>query len=318
MFNKLVEKILTELNLKVKKRLPSKKGYRNTSIPIITENNETLNIIIYKKEKGIKKRILTANSVSNYLFSKQIPTRKSLYMLESGNGRIIGIYNYLEGKTIFWEQYTRECIKELGKLMSDIHFKLNDFNDIKKIPDIKEVTLNTFGYIERYFQKDGVVSALKHKLFLEINNEKIEDIGKKIKTFESKDIGVLHMDFVRSNILFDSDTNPKEIVGVIDWEKVAFGPYIFDIARTLAFLLVDCKYKKRRKIYKYFIKSGYLKRGKNKNISLKGLDFLLDFYLLYDLYKFLLHNPYEFLNQNEHFLRTRDILVSRNILNVVQ
>jgi thiamine kinase-like enzyme len=132
---------------------------------------------------------------------------------------------------------------------------------------------------------------------------------------------ILHMDLVRGNILFIK--NSSEIAGVIDFEKVAYGNITFDIARTLAFLMVDCKYKSYDKIYKYFIKSGYNKYGNNgyvpiiintKQSKFYLLDELVKFYLLYDLYKFLKHNPYEYLNNNHHFIRTRDILLEKRIL----
>jgi hypothetical protein len=133
------------------------------------------------------------------------------------------------------------------------------------------------------------------------------------------------MDFVRSNILFDdTDTsNALAITGILDFEKTAQGNPVFDIARTLAFLLVDCKYKPADKVRKYFLRSGYIKRGASTfqdiyitdhNGKVNVLEQLLDVFLMHDFYKFLRHNPYESLESNEHFMRTRDMLVQRGFV----
>jgi Ser/Thr protein kinase RdoA (MazF antagonist) len=120
----------------------------------------------------------------------------------------------------------------------------------------------------------------------------------------------LHMDFVRGNILFDDD----KITGILDFEKASLGHVIMDVSRTLAFLLVDCKYKTPEKVRKYFLKSGYFKDTGGKIINLKLMDLLIEMFLTYDFYKFLRHNPYESLLQNQHYLRTRDILINLGVI----
>jgi len=121
----------------------------------------------------------------------------------------------------------------------------------------------------------------------------------------------LHMDFVRGNILFEDE----RITGILDFEKTAVGHPLFDVARTLAFLLVDCKYKTEDEIYRYFLQSGYHKRGAAKLDYYPGLlERLVEFFLLHDFYKFLRHNPYESLNDNEHFVRTVSILTRGGVL----
>ena len=44
------------------------------------------------------------------------------------------------------------------------------------------------------------------------------------------------------------------------------------------------------------------------------LEPLVAMMLLYDFYKFLRDNPYESLDKNHHFRRTRDILIARKVL----
>ena len=315
----LISNILTQINLKVESILPSSSGYRNTSIPVITDKG-TYNIVIFKREKDNKEGLYRANLVSNYLYSKGFPTRKLVKTLKSSESpsRYICIYNYLEGKTIPWEMYDMNLLKELGRTMSDMHFLSNDFNQTNILPSIKTESLELLKRMQKYFSTPGVIEAMKNKLKLKLEREYLNSLEDKIKNVSETSSGVLHMDFVRGNILFDSDIKPEKIVGIIDWEKVSFGPYVFDIARTLAFLYVDCKYKDDIKVKKYFLTSGYLKRGKNKNVNLNDLDVLVDFYLFYDICKFLLHNPYESLYQNEHFNETIRLAIFHGLVSVVQ
>ena len=127
------------------------------------------------------------------------------------------------------------------------------------------------------------------------------------------------MDFVRGNILF-AESKPeyklqlgdKAISGIIDLEKASFGHPVWDIGRSLAFLMVDCS-QPVNKIIKYFITSGYRKRG-HQQTSLTSLKEVLDIFLVYDFYKFLRDNPYEDLSENHHYKKTRDILVASNML----
>jgi len=78
---------------------------------------------------------------------------------------------------------------------------------------------------------------------------------------------------------------------------------------------VDCKHKPYIKTYKYFLYSGYQKRGQVKNIGNDNdRNSFIDMFLFYDLYKFLLHNPYESLLQNEHYIRTKDLLIRHDIV----
>ncbi len=120
--------------------------------------------------------------------------------------------------------------------------------------------------------------------------------------------------------------NNVTVTGILDFEKTAYGHPLFDIARSLAFLLIDCKYKDAAKIRKYFLQSGYAKRGQTtlplinlhtRDTSVSLLEQLIDLFLLHDFYKFLLHNPYESLARNEHYQRTEQLLLERGLIRSV-
>ena len=189
--------------------------------------------------------------------------------------------------------------------------------------------------MERYFAVPDVRRALEDKLHLTVfsNFHSYQSLLKQFdKVVEPRD-HILHMDLVRGNVLFDVDTvspwriDDVSISGIIDFEKAATGHRVFDIARTLAFLLVDCASKDRSSIYRYFLHSGYNKRGKcsfERNETIVGipahevLNKLIGFLLLHDLYKFLKHTPYESLESNHHFIRTRDILIDYGMIRLVK
>ncbi len=213
-------------------------------------------------------------------------------------------------------------LKLLGMSMSNMHAVLQQAPHVHHA--IADECLALCERMRRYFSDGGVIKALYNKLALEVDQSSFAHfytvllVGQRMP-----DQQVLHMDFVRGNILFTGESEALEISGILDFEKTAYGHRVFDIARTLAFLLVDCKFKSESKVRKYFLQSGYNKRGKlpfRKPIVAVGqqrltmLEELIDFFLLHDFYKFLRHNPYEFLEQNEHFVRTRGLLLERGIL----
>jgi thiamine kinase-like enzyme len=167
-----------------------------------------------------------------------------------------------------------------------------------------------------YFRDSGVEGALKKKLGLVLNKNDFNRLLEAAKSLPKQQ--VLHMDFVRGNVLF----NGKELCGILDFEKTGYGNKLLDISRTLAFLLVDCKYKDEDKVTKYFLKSGYIKRGDSPfaNYKFKKSDLLselVNYFIYYDFYKFLRHNPYEDLHLNEHFIRTKEHLLKAGIITAV-
>jgi hypothetical protein len=211
--------------------------------------------------------------------------------------------------------------------MSDMHAVLSDVT--VAWPDKCDVVAESqtlLGRMETYFNDPDVMLALRDKLDITIYTSSIAEIRQLINVFENlPSRQPLHMDMVRGNVLF-APTGTDDVwqigdialTGVIDFEKTTIGHPLFDIARTLAFLLVDCSSKNETKILKYFLTSGYNKRGHatyDPHATIRGishaqlLDGLIAFFLLHDLYKFLRHTPYESLPDNHHYIRTRNILI---------
>jgi Ser/Thr protein kinase RdoA (MazF antagonist) len=292
------------------------KGYRNEIWPVMTDDGQMLNVTFYKREAGIIDKIHCSNLASEYLSACSMPTRRrfderTLILTTSFGVTNINIYNYLPGVTIPWEAYTMSHIKKLGMVMSNMHALLFDMPTVS-FPSVYDEYIQIIERMKRYFSGSATQKAISRKLNLEIEVELLDEYSKLLEKCKSQSgQQVLHMDFVRGNILFDD----KEISGILDFEKTAVGHTIMDISRTLAFLLVDCKYKTIDKINKYFLYSGYQKRGQNKDIGDDvARDQFVEMFLCYDFYKFLLHNPYESLHLNEHYIRTRDILVKSGVL----
>jgi Ser/Thr protein kinase RdoA (MazF antagonist) len=297
------------------------KGYRNQSFRLERPGKAPVNLIVYKSEPHILERIHNAHRIGEFLYEADWPVRyaynpRIATLQNSHRLAYAAIYNYLPGHTIPWEGYTRKHIKLLGKTMSDMHAVLE--NTALSTTSVMDEYRAIIKRMERYFSDEKVIEAMAHKLGVSL----IAHFAyyKKLLMFcERSPQQTLHMDLVRGNILFDGEGESLRISGIIDFEKAAVGPKYFDIARTLAFLLVDCKYIEEQKVRKYFLYSGYEKYGKSSLAGvpeLQLLENLLDMFLIYDFYKFLRHNPYEYLEQNEHFIRTRNLLQKRQRLSV--
>lgn len=303
-----IKELLANYGFEVVKIDEPSSGYRNKSYPIFLKNNEIINLVIYKKEHGIRRKIQNANIFGNELAKLGFAARKTLLeeliiINHQNTKRYACLYNYLPGKTIPWEAYTSKHIKLLGESMGNMHRLLSKYNiNNTKFENIINHQIKKLDEMENYFHDINVKNAISKKLSFEL----ILDFAKYKKLFDSlksENFQLIHMDFVRSNILF-SRKDSVEITGIIDFEKCGYGPRILDIARTLSFLLVDSKYILPSKVYKYFLFNGYQKRSSNKLPDLSSLQDLVEFFLIYDFYKFLKYNPYEFLYLNEHFLRT--------------
>jgi Ser/Thr protein kinase RdoA (MazF antagonist) len=322
----IVREVLRRFGFNTGELLPTEKGYRNETHPFRAIDGRLLNLILYKSETGIIQTIQNANRASDFLAEHAFPTRQTveprLMRVRVGSWqKFAALYTYLPGRTIPWEAYTMAHLKLLGKTMSDMHAALSEL-ETHNLPDVAAVYLKIFARMQSYFADSGVRTALAKKL--QLTPPELEHCIATLQACKHlPDQQALHMDFVRGNILFVGNLDRPTITGILDFEKTACGHPMFDIARTLAFLLVDCKYKPPGKIRKYFLHSGYQKRGtanfnaltvKMPGGSIDLLESLVELFLLHDFYKFLHHNPYENLSANEHFARTRNTLVQRGLI----
>ena len=305
---------------------PVQTGYRSQVYIATDQTGKKHNLLLYKSEPSVLGKIRTANRLSDYLSQQGLPARTTtdsrILSLRSGNNvQYACLYNYLPGNTISWEAYTMDHVKLVGKALAIMHSKSNQLPR-DDAPLSVDICMNLLARMESYFNDSGVAQAINNKLSVFVNSKIVYWLRREVTPMTSTHDQLLHMDFVRGNILFspakDKPDHLQEgkvrISGIIDFEKVSYGNPAHDIARTLAFLLVDCKYKTTAQVRKYFLKSGYQKRGSGTIENLEHIDKLVVFYLLHDFYKFLLHNPYESLKDNEHYIRTRDILLSQKVL----
>lgn len=314
MYERLVPEALHAYGLTYTSIRPVQKGYRNEIYPVVLADGSVMQLTFYKSEDGIKERIERADAVSGFAAQHGLRARtrantQTLVFRSEARTVYAGLYHYLPGETIAWEAYTKDHIKQLGKTLSDLHFSLRDFSATGQISIIDE-TVALVGRMHRYFTNDDVQQAMHDKLNLTLAQpvDRFAGLLEKTKALPSQQ---LHMDFVRGNVLFD-DT---KIVGILDFEKTAYGPVHFDVARTLAFLLVDCKYKTEPQVRRYFLQSGYTKRGAATLAYYPVmLEALVELFLIHDFYKFLRHNPYESLKDNQHFTRTVSILARSGVL----
>ena len=320
MDEELLARILKTYGVNYTRLLGVQKGYRNENHPVVTADGQQLNLIVYKREPGILERIRRANRVADALAAAGFPARRTydvrIMQLRAGSlTTYASLYAYLPGATIPWEAYTMGHMKLLGKTMGDMHALLQSIPG-DGLPHVADEYIAIVHRMRRYFGDPDVKRAMQQKLDIAIDPGRLDEhlrILAQCKHLPGQQ--ALHMDFVRGNILFDE---AGQVSGVLDFEKTAHGHPLFDIARTYAFLLVDCKYKTPRDVRKYFLQSGYGKYSKapfmlnerNERLLAK----LTDLFLLYDFYKFLRHNPYESLHENEHYMRTGELLGLRSAL----
>lgn len=336
-------KLFEAYGLRPVRYLPPKKGYRNTNLAAELPDGRMVNLILYKCEPDTEKLIKRTNAVGNFVASQGLPARKTfdkriLCLTHSSDiiKRYAALYDYLPGETIPWEAYTQNHVKALGMALSRIHSALKEYPP-ESLPKVHEQYTGQLHRMAAYFEQLGVRRAMADKLHLRtpiVAFDTLLPVLRQCARLPAQQ--ALHMDFVRGNILFRSpqaktasgvkDSGPSignaHISGILDFEKAAFGHPLFDIARTLAFLLVDCKYKTEGQVRQYFLYSGYAKRGPRAlpvvqftlgDGRIDVLERLVDLFLLHDLYKFLRHNPYESLDANEHYQRTRNLCLRRGL-----
>jgi Ser/Thr protein kinase RdoA (MazF antagonist) len=312
---KLAEFIAQNYNLNVKSISSPSSGYRNNCYKLTTDKGD-FNLIVYKREPGILAKIKAANEFSSHLSG--LPVRTAI---SASNGRAIirlaadsyaCLYNFLPGDTISWEAYTAKHLKLLGENLGKLHNAKVEVGP--GFPDAVTELESQLQRMQEYFARAGVQRACADKLGLQLERNFLYYFDVALKVLRKLPTQPLHLDFVRGNLLWKSQPE-LQLSGIIDFEKAGLGPAVLDVARTLAFLLVDCKFKTEEQIKRAFLNSGYQKRGKGKlsALELKLLQPLVAYFLCYDFYKFLLHNPYEFLADNEHFVRTRQKLVQLGI-----
>lgn len=331
MIDEVVHRVIDAYGLDVERILPMQSGYRNKNYPLELSTGETANLIIYKREPNMASTIKSANWLGDYLHKNNFPARHTydkriLKLFGPPYEQFAAVYKYLPGGTIPWEAYTMAHIKTLGQTMSNMHALLAGLPQ-DNLPTVGDVYRPIIERMRQYFSDKNVSHALSTKLSLVVNAGLLARFDQLMRISEYLPARQpLHMDFVRSNILFEPGA--PVITGVLDFEKAAYGAPVFDIARTLAFLLVDCKYKTEARTRKYFLQSGYNKYGSanfspvtvkfNNKLGLpKTIDVLesaIDMFLFHDFYKFLRHNPYESLPDNEHFVRTVGILTNRGVI----
>lgn len=320
MFARIVPDVLRKYGLAVTRVSAVQKGYRNESYPLLLADGVEVNLLFYKREPDILQRIETADRVAARAAAAGLPvrTRYNERLLRVGDG-FAGVYRYLPGRTISWEAYTKRHIKLAGWAMADLHAAVEDVPDAGLA--LADELMGLVQKMRQYFADEAVKHAVDEKLGVALDTTTFDSLERLIeKTRQLNGQQYLHMDMVRGNMLFDQPhldarwrIDDVQLSGLIDFEKASYGLPVCDVARTLAFLLIDCP-KPSDKIYKYFIDSGYRKRGNRAITHIELLPYFVRLFLLHDFYKFLRHTPYESLRDNYHYTRTADLLKTYGII----
>ncbi|MBL8121126.1 phosphotransferase [Candidatus Saccharibacteria bacterium] len=312
-------------------------GYRNT-VYMFRSAEQDRCLLVHKQEHDTVARLRRVNNLGWLMHAAGLPVRypadtRILRLNGASVTRYATLQTWLPGETVPWEAYSMKHIKLLGWAMAELHGALRQVASAG-FPSVVSEYEVIVGRMERYFSTPSVRQALASKLSIELLPASLELLKRFLTACRALNgQQLLHMDFVRGNVLYRPSI-PRDrftigtvsLSGIIDFEKAAIGHPLFDIARTLAFLLVDCSGKTEAQIRKYFLQSGYQKRGQSQlqSVSVTDtngdeydvLETAIDLFVLYDIYKFLRDNPYESLLNNYHFVRTRDLALHRKLLQI--
>lgn len=278
------------------------------------------------REKGIPSRVAIKSDKEERVIN--------LYGVEfHDKKRYFSLFELLSGKTLPWEAYTRRHLRSLGMMQGKIHSAFLDIYEelnvveIGLIPTWSQYIKSDSGRLQNYLEKNN--ETILNKLDIELSIQKIQNSINNVSSFscpyndpEYKS-QLIHGDFVRGNILFSDIKSDLiyMITGVMDFEKLMLANSEIDIARTLAFLIVDCKFKTVEDIIKYYLNEGYNTLGTVDNRQKKILFSKLENYMIYfwlrDFWKYLESNPYEDLLNNEHFMRTIKLLAERELIKFI-
>lgn len=321
----VVEKIVEAYGLNAAHIATGQKGYRNQSHQVTLANGQVVNVVCFKREPGILQVVARADRVAGRAAAAGLPvrTRYDQRLLKLHDNALAGVYHYLPGSTIAWEGYTKKHLKLLGWAMADLHTALGDLPPNGDA--VSETLRQQLQRMQRYFAQPGVAAALRAKLHLRPPVPQLFGRYEQLLASMAALPGqhYLHMDMVRGNVLFAPATpgdrwrvESLALSGVIDFEKASYGVAECDLARTLAFLLVDCPKPPAQTLH-YFLNSGYQKRGRKTLHNQQLIAPLVRLFLLHDFYKFLRHTPYESLHTNHHYQRTRDVLLKYGMIQTV-
>jgi Ser/Thr protein kinase RdoA (MazF antagonist) len=268
--------------------------------------------------------------VAGYLRNKGLPVRtaintKVLTFQHENKTRFFSLFEFLPGDTISWEAYTRRHLRSLGLYLGKMHSALKEIDlPLQTIKNWNEYIVDDANKLRSYLKTNS--KYIEQKLNIKINVKEVEktiyEVVNYTCPYEDPELlpQLIHCDFVRGNVLFSNIKSGLiyKITGILDFEKMLYGKVEIDVARTLAFLFVDCKYKTQDEIIKYFLNEGYNTLGcadpKQQKVIFSQLEKYMLYFWLRDFWKYLECNPYEDLGNNEHFIRTSGQLVKYGII----
>ena len=242
---KQTEQISNEYNLgKVQSLKPIAGGWVNYNYLLKTNKGKfVVRILGAKIKKDTKNRLSTEFKVLSHLHKKKFPyaipyplkNKKGNYLMNNGK-TLLWVYPYIEGSPI--KDYDNATIKNIAKALARYHNATRNLKitNNRKVDSLKEIS-KKYQQMKKEKAKNPASKLMLENIdFFEESLNKLEKIN-----FNTKQVPI-HYDFHKGNLLF----NKKQVVGILDFERLLYAPRILDIAH-----LIKCTYKKNKK---YFIK----------------------------------------------------------------
>lgn len=173
---------------------------------------------------------------------KVLLTKQGNAVFTDSEGINWSLQKFIEARQIRNNDLTQDVTKNLGKVIAELHLTYLNDNSILEEPYVK-AEISYYDMFEKE-QHEKMIEALEKLRNMEIHDDdkklintyweeylktrnKIIEELKKIKEEEfSKSI--IHRDLNKGNILFSE--NSEEVAAIVDWEEIAYGNIVQDIA----------------------------------------------------------------------------------------
>ncbi|XP_076052300.1 hydroxylysine kinase [Oratosquilla oratoria] len=220
-------------------------------------------LMLFMKERGFNTPVPMRSVEGSYMVKERISIHNDQVMENderepsSYNEYIVRLLTFIPAKTLYDVPYTTELFYESGIYIGEMDQALKDFHNdaienrcgIWKLDSVPE--LSKFAYVVR--------NKERHKLICEILQAWDDRVEPLLPSLEK---GIIHGDFNEQNILVNADHNDPShyhIYGVIDFGDVSAGSYVFELAITIMYMMVEANQVPSNDAGGYVI-AGYLKK----------------------------------------------------------
>ncbi|GFT45191.1 hydroxylysine kinase [Nephila pilipes] len=196
--------------------------------------------LFHLNKKGIRAPLPIQNLEGKTWTLEEVPLLNE--EINTSGPKLCGVrlFTYIPGVPVSTQEYTTDILYQWGNLLAKFHKAVQDFDhpifrtktifwSLEPIPELR----NLMDGMEDHHKK-LVLSVLdKYPSIIEKNMDRLPR-------------GVIHGDFNENNVLAQVKTTEENKItisvdGVLDFEDMHNGTFVWDIGLMLAYTLLDCK-----------------------------------------------------------------------------